>query len=281
MRIVILKLVITGMCVASFFAFKTEGKSKEQIKNSEHLLETEMVKVKSGTFLMGCPSDKENCHEGERPAHRVNVDNFYIGKYEVTQKLWRDVMGNDPQDLEYKNCDSCPVENVSWEEIQEFIDKLNRKTNKSFRLPTEAEWEYAARGGKKSRNYRFAGGNQLDEVAWFWKNSGDKPLNGSWDWDTIVGNKGRTHAVGLKKPNELGLHDMAGNVGEWCQDWYDEAYYKKSPKVNPSGPKEGKYRVNRGGGWLSDGRYCRIIGRHYSEPGDKSPFMGFRLAHSS
>jgi formylglycine-generating enzyme required for sulfatase activity len=131
-----------------------------------------MVFVKGGSFTMGCTDEQENdCDDSEKPAHEVTLSDFHIGKYEVTQKQWRTVMGDDPQELYFKDCDNCPVENVSWFEIQEFIKKLNQKTGKNYRLPTEAEWEFAARGGNKSKGYKYSGSNKIDEIAWYENNS--------------------------------------------------------------------------------------------------------------
>ncbi|MEH6538420.1 MAG: formylglycine-generating enzyme family protein [Psychroserpens sp.] len=240
----------------------------------------EMVHVAGGTFNMGCTSKKANCMEVEKPAHKVVLDDFYIGKYEVTQEQWRNVMEVNSENIELKNCNNCPIENISWEEVQEFIKKINTKTGEVYRLPTEAEWEYAARGGNMSNNYQFSGGDVLDKVAWFWKNSGDSILEGDWDWETINKNNGRTHPVGRKAPNELGLFDMTGNVGEWCQDWYNSKYYSKSAKNNPQGPSDAVNRVNRGGGWFSDARFSRVIDRHSDKPDQHFNFMGFRLART-
>ncbi len=204
-----------------------------------------MVFVKGGCFTMGCTSEQSNCNDDEKPTHRVCLDDFYIGKYEVNQKQWKEIMGNNPS---YNKCDDCPVEKVSWNDVQEFIKKLNQKTGHNYRLPTEAEWEYAARGGQQSNGYKYSGSNNLDEVGWYWKNSGDDYLSGDWDWDKIKKNHCKTHKVGQKKANELGIYDMSGNVWEWCSDWYGSDYYKSSPERDPQGPFNGRNRVNRGGG---------------------------------
>ena len=161
----------------------------------------DMVRVEAGTFTMGATPEMENPFDNEKPIHQVTLTNdYYIGKYEVTQALWKAVMGKKPS--RFKG-DNLPVVSVSWNDCQKFISKLNRKTGKKFRLPTEAEWEYAARGGKKSRCYQYSGGNNISDVAWYYNNSGSK-----------------TYAVGSKQANELGIYDMSGNVNEWCQDWF-------------------------------------------------------------
>ena len=169
-------------------------------------------------------------------------------------------MGSDPPNLSFKGCDQCPVEGVSWNDVQEFITKLKRKTNKTYRLPTEAEWEYAARGGNKSRGYTYSGSNSVGDVAWYSENSGSQ-----------------THPVGQKQANELGIYDMTGNVWEWCGDWYDSDYYKGSPAFNPEGPSSGSYRVSRGGGWGNYPRSCRTSHRGYNTPGARLDYLGFRL----
>ena len=171
-------------------------------------------------------------------------------------------MGSNPS--HFKGCDDCPVESVSWHDAQSFIERLSTKTGMKFRLPTEAEWEYAARGGNKSKVFQYSGSDNLDEVGWFAENSGD-----------------RTHAVGEKKPNELGIYDMSGNVWEWCLDWYDEEYYqdckKKGVVENPTGPETGSRRVLRGGGWSSDAQNCRPADRFGVDPGLRGSGLGFRL----
>ena len=215
--------------------------------------EIEMVYVAGGTFNMG--ADDSDAYDSEKPVHSVTVSSFSIGKYEVTQKLWKAVMGTNPS---YFKGDNLPVENVSWYQVQEFIRKLNAKTCKHYRLPTEAEWEFAARGGNRSRGYKYAGSNDIGTVAWYGSNSGDK-----------------THQVGTKAPNELGIYDMIGNVNEWCHDWYDSDYYTKSPSTNPTGPTTGSYRVYRGGSWE---RGCRVFSRDWGLPDYFINSLGFRLA---
>ena len=194
-----------------------------------------MVKVKGGTFQMGS-NDKE-AQNDEKPVHRVTLSDFSIGATEVTQAQWKAVMNNNPS---YFKGDDLPVERVSWDDIQGFLRKINSLSKTQYRLPTEAEWEYAARGGNASRGYQYSGSNNIDEVAWYKNNSNRK-----------------THTVGTKKANELGLYDMSGNVWEWCNDWYDENYYKNSPAQNPKGAQSGSNRVFRGGGWNYDAERCR------------------------
>ena len=197
----------------------------------------DMVRVEAGTFTMGATAEMKDLYKNEKPTHRVTLTNdYYIGKYEVTQELWQAVMGNNPS--HFKG-DNLPVEQVSWNDCQRFLSKLNRITGKTFRLPTEAEWEYAARGGNKSRGYQYSGSNNLLDVAWFTDNSGIE-----------------THAVGTKQPNELGIYDMSGNVSEWCQDWFGK--YNRSSQVNPTGANSGHYyRVERGGCFNENARDCR------------------------
>ncbi len=219
----------------------------------------EMIYVQHGTFTMGAtPEQGSDAYGDEKPAHSVTLTNdYYMGKYEVTQKLWKAVMWSNPSDFKG---DDLPVEYVSWDDIQWFLKKLNQLTGKNFRLPTEAEWEYAARGGNKSRGYKYSGSNNIDEVAWYDDNSGSKP-----------------HAVGTKQANELGIYDMSGNVDEWCQDWYDSSYYSKSPSTNPTGPSSGSDRVYRGGSWNSHASVCRVSFRSCT-PDDRCCLIGFRLA---
>lgn len=217
----------------------------------------EMIAVKGGTFTMGCTSEQgSDCLDDEKPAHSVTLSDYYIGRFEVTQELWEAVMGKNPST---RKGDKLPVETVSWNDIQEFITKLNQKTGASFRLPTEAEWEYAARGGNRSLGYKYSGSNNIRDVAWYFDNKGSK-----------------THQVGTKVPNELGIYDMTGNVGEWCQDWYGS--YSSGNQANPKGPSTGSDRVLRGGSWYEYDWNCYISNRIHCNPGGRSITNGFRLA---
>ena len=219
----------------------------------------EMVKVEAGSFDMGATPEMKKPYDWEKPVHRVTLtNNYYIGKYEVTQALWKIVMGSNPSNFKG---DNLPVENVSWNNCQKFISKLNKLTGKSFRLPTEAEWEFAARGGNKSRGYLYSGSNAIGDVAWYEGNSSFM-----------------THAVGTKQPNELGIYDMTGNVWEWCQDWYDS--YSSSPQTNPTGAVSGSYRVDRGGSWNCLARSCRASCRDRCTPDYRNNSCGLRLVLS-
>ena len=219
----------------------------------------DMVKVEAGTFMMGATSEMGNPYSWEKPVHQVTLTHdYYMGKYEVTQALWKTVMGSNPS--KFKG-DNLPVEKVSWNECQEFISKLNSITGRKFRLPTEAEWEYAARGGKKSRGYRYSGSSDVADVAWYDGNSGSK-----------------THPVGMKQANELGIYDMSGNVYEWCQDRYGS--YVSSSQTNPTGAVSGSNRVNCGGSWYSDAGYCRLSYRDYDAPDFRGDCLGLRLVLS-
>ena len=216
-----------------------------------------MVFVEGGTFLMGAtPEQDSDPFPVEKPVHYVTLSSYSIGKYEVTQEEWLAVMDVNPS---YVKGDKFPVEEVSWEECQLFIRKLNNMTGMHFRLPTEAEWEYAARGGNRSRGYKYAGSNDLTNVAWYDGNSGHK-----------------THEVGRKRPNELGLYDMSGNVWEWCQDWQDD--YVNDSQRNPTGPSSGTDRIRRGGSWDSFARFCRSSCRDLYAPTFRSHNLGLRLA---
>ena len=222
-------------------------------------VEFKMIKVEGGTFSMGATSEQEyDALSCEKPVHSVTLSDYYIGETEVTQELWEAVMGSNPSYFEGDN--QRPVENVSWNDCQKFIKKLNRLTGKQFRLPTEAEWEYAARGGKYSRGYKYSGSNNADEVAWYDSNSGSK-----------------THPVKTKKDNELGLYDMSGNVWEWCNDWW--GCYQSNSQTNPTGPSEGECRVVRGGGWYNSDGGVRVSNRGIGGiPVARYSSQGLRLA---
>jgi formylglycine-generating enzyme required for sulfatase activity len=204
-----------------------------------------MIRVEGGTFQMGATSEQQNPDNNHaKPVHQVKLSSYYIGETEVTQELWQAVMGRNPS---HNKGNSLPVEQVSWKDCQKFIKKLNQLTGLKFRLPTEAEWEFAARGGNNSKGYEYSGSNTLDNVAWCWENSGDSRLSGTWDWSKVSANNCKTHPVASRQANELGIFDMSGNVFEICQDWYDENYYKNSPTNNPTGPTSGSFHVARGG----------------------------------
>lgn len=215
-----------------------------------------MVKVKGGVFTMGATSEQGNVADSdESPAHSVLLDDYCIGETVVTQGIWKAVMDNNPS---YFEGDNMPLESVSWDDAQEFVKRLNHKTGMTFRLPTEAEWEYAARGGSKSRGYKYSGSDNLDEVAWYRGNS-----------------YGKTHPVKGKMANELGLYDMSGNVWECCQDWYGE--YRGDAQPNPQGPTSGSNRVLRGGSWDYYAGSCRVSYRRYDTPMFRLNDVGFRL----
>ena len=213
-----------------------------------------MVQVKGGTFSMGSSSGESN----EKPVHSVTLSDFAIGETEVTQELWEAVMGTNPS---YFKGSKKPVECVSWNDCQTFISKLNSLTGRNFRLPTEAEWEFAARGGVNSKGYTYSGSNVIGDVAWYRSNSGST-----------------THDVATKAANELCIYDMSGNVLEWCQDWYNSSYYSSSPVSNPTGPSTGSDRVNRGGVWGFTATDCRSANRNCGTPSDRNISLGLRLA---
>lgn len=216
-----------------------------------------MVPVEGGTFTMGATSEQgSDAWDEEKPAHKVTLSDYYIGQTEVTQALWKAVMGSNPSD---SKGDNLPVEQVSWDDCQVFIQNLNQLTGKQFRLPTEAEWEYAARGGRKSRGYKYAGGNDIGLVAWYEDNSGNE-----------------THPVATKQANELGIYDMSGNVWEWCSDRYGD--YQSSSQSDPQGPSSDSIRVGRGGSYYIGARSCRVSGRDFSAPDSRDSGLGLRLS---
>lgn len=216
-----------------------------------------MVIVQGGTFVMGTNDQSSDANFDEFPAHQVTLSTYTICQTEVTQELWEAVMGNNPSGCRIQP--QCPVENISWEDCQQFITNLNNLTRCSFRLPTEAEWEFAARGGNKSKHYRYAGSSYYGDVAWCENNSNDQ-----------------TQPVGKKKPNELGIYDMSGNVWEWCYDWW--GMYSNESCVNPTGPETGTERICRGGCMRGHFRMCRIGYRMCYGPTDRRIDVGLRLA---
>ena len=248
----------------------------------------DMVYVEGGTFLMGAqatdpnaPNYDSDADESESPVHSVTLSSYYIGKYEVTQQLWEYVMnytgaatdgtilsavasdpwlGDSNPSSTYGKGDYYPAYYVSYEDIvNHFIPRLNKITGKTFRLPTEAEWEYAARGGSQSKDCKYSGSNTIGDVAWY--------------------ESSKTHQVGTKQANELGIYDMSGNVWEWCSDWYGSNYYSSSSQTNPTGPTSGSIRVLRGGGWSGVAWGCRVSNRAYSTPSSRDGISGFRLLY--
>ncbi len=219
----------------------------------------ELVYVQGSTFIMG--SDNQEASDREKPAHQVKLSDYYIGKYPVTQEIWQAVTGKNPSHFQGKNR---PVEQVSWNDTQEFLKKLKHVTEKGFRLPTEAEWEFAARGGIYSQGYTYAGSDRLKQVGWYRENNNDK-----------------THKIGQLLANELGIHDMSGNVYEWCQDWFSDKYYEECHKrgvmKNPQGPDKSTLRVLRGGSWIDDPVRCRSVYRIGDDPELSYRPIGFRL----
>ena len=240
----------------------------EPLRSHLKKLMADMVLVEGGTYMMGNPDRDRNDEYAEDVPHEVTLSSFYICKYEVTEALWTAVMGSNPS--KYPSGDNYPVEQVNWYDCQDFVEKLSELTGRHFRLPTEAEWEYAARGGKRSRGYRYSGSYALDEIGWH------------------VGNAHYyKREVGTKKPNELGLYDMTGNVCEWCQDKLDTEYYHHSPSINPQGPDRSTYKDNRcfrGGSVCDDDKYDRLkVYTRFSSgmpPEEKSFYIGLRLAMS-
>ena len=285
--------------------------AQESISITVNGVSFKMVKVQGGSFTMGGTSEQgSDVYDDEKPTHRVTLSNYYIGETEVTQQLWKAVMGNNPSRFGPKetNVAKCsydsfvadakqlnakkpgtvriptrqewdaamvttsgsmkrPVERISWDDCQEFIRRLNQLTGRNFRMPTEAEWEFAARGGVKSRGYKYSGSNNIGTVAWYYENAYDKGES-SPDYGT--------HNVKTKQPNELGLYDMSGNVYEWCSDWFGD--YSSAAQTNPKGASSGSYRVYRGGSWIIIARFCRVSIRYYSSPSNRHNYLGLRLA---
>jgi len=265
-------------------------------KSGSQTVKNDMIFVEGGTYVRKATSyDDQEVYDEE-----VVIADFYISKFEVTQKEWREVMGTNPSNFKG---DHLPVEMVSWYEAIEYcnlrsikeglepyyiIDKNNKDPNNTseydpvkwtvtinegangYRLPTEAEWEYAASGGKMSQQHTYSGSNQADEVGYYWQNSGKEYLSGDWNWPAIVNNQNMTHPVGSKAPNELGLYDMSGNVREWCWDWYEDFDF-------PSG----LFRIVKGGGWMGDVSNMEITFRGKFEASGYGPDQGFRVARNA
>jgi len=225
-----------------------------------------MRAIEGGTFNMGATSEQgTDAYDWEKPVHEVTLSNYFIGQTEVTQELWIAVMGSNPS--YYNTAPELPVERVTWNDCQTFISKLNEMTGKSFRLPTEAEWEFAARGGNLSRGYKYAGGDDINAMGWYWGN-----IPSHYGGTTGYG----TQPVATKLPNELGLFDMTGNVWEWCQDWYGN--YSSAAQEDPTGPSWGSYRIFRGGSWSRSAESCRVSYRNFNYPSSSDDSMGLRLA---
>ena len=236
------------------------GSGSSQISSNNRTIhvgdvEFTMVFVEGGTFSMG-GSSEQGSYDIEFPVHDVTLSGFYIGETEVTQALWKEIMYTNPS---FYKGDSLPVESVSWDDCQEFIQQLNQRTGLLFSLPTEAQWEFAARGGNKSRGYIYSGSDNIADVAWYYENSDEQPQE-----------------VKTLHPNELGLYDMSGNVLEWCSDWFGP--YSEDDQVNPIGPSEAMYRVMRGGSCFGYAKYCRASYRSYADQNGGYPNRGFRLA---
>lgn len=263
------------------FDFLAKALSKDNMQNRSFVVNGvsfTMMYVKGGTLNLGATREQsDDADPDEYPSHKVTVDSYMIGQTEVTQALWKAVMGNNPSFFTGES--NRPVERVSWDDCQTFIRKLNSLTGQNFRLPTEAEWEFAARGGTKCNSFKYAGSNTIEEVGWYWQNSGNSFLYGTdddWDWNEMMDNKCATHLVGKKKPNELGIYDMSGNVFEWCHDWWEE--YSTNSLTNPNGPSYGSHHVAKGGCWSYDAGFCRVSNRNLYTPEHTGNNLGLRLA---
>jgi len=243
------------------------GCKSEDKEQTDKQIEAQMIFVQGGTFIMGCTSEQSNCADDEKPTHSVTLSDFYIGQYEVTQGQWEAVMGtsvnqqrdkNNPTMSLYGKGDNYPMYYVNMNDVQEFIQKLNAQTGKQYRLPTEAEWEYAARGGNKSQGYKYSGSDNADDVAWYSQNS-----------------SGATHPVGTKSPNELGIYDMSGNVEEWCSDKYGK--YSSNAQTNPQGSSSGLQVIRGGAHYMLPVNFVRVSSRSDRSSNSRFFDLGFRL----
>lgn len=261
---------VNGADVVELYNYILNGSSDDgkaqsvTVKNLGSSVTFKMIPVVGGTFFMGATAEQINPNKDETPAHEVTVSDFLIGETEVTQELWQTVTGSRPVADSYQWSEDCgvgknyPAYYISYADCVTFIEKLNTLTGLSFRMPTEAEWEYAARGGSKSQRYQYSGSDNLDDVAW-----------------SNCSSIKKLQPVGSKNPNELGIYDMSGNVGEWCSDWYGQ--YSADTQTNPVGPSSGTERVNRGGRWYSvvNGARNSFRGRH--APSARYSNLGLRL----
>lgn len=230
--------------------------------------------IPAGTFMMGSPESEERRYHDEGPQHRVTISKpFYLGIHEVTQSQWQSVMGTKPWRLEQFTIEgaSYAATHVSWEDAVEFCKRLSRREGQTYRLPTEAEWEYACRAGSTTRFHFGDSKSNLSEYAWWGRGFGIGNMQ-----DELY-----AHEVGLKRPNGFGLYDMHGNVYEWCSDWYDSDSYENSPSVDPRGPSSGSFRVSRGGSWIGEPTYVRSASRYYDAPDDRDYHVGFRVVCES
>ena len=232
---------------------------KELLPSLLENLKQQMVTVQGGTFTMGCTEEQGSCDDDEKPVRQVQVNSFRISKYQVTQDLWAAVMGKNPS--KFRNCPRCPVENVGWDDTKTFLKKLNALTGERYRLPTDAEWEYAARGGQKSQAHLYVGSDDLDSVSWYDKNSGN-----------------RVHQVGQKQPNGLGLYDMSGNVWEWVEDCWNKKYPGPPADGSAWKSRDCARHMLRGGAWTSYPRYLRASNRYWNLSAFLRDDVGFRLA---
>lgn len=246
------------LAVVSTFSSCFGDSSKGFVEDADCDLGLNMIFVEGGSFIMGNTPEQGNDNNGySNPAHSVTLDSFYIGECEITQEQWLKIMGDNPSHFEGPNL---PVECISWRDAQKFCAKLSLMSGKKYELPTEAQWEYAARGGKLSQGYKFSGSSIPETVAW-----------------TSVNSNKSTQPVKTKTPNELGLYDMSGNVWEFCSDWLSDSYYRNSPEHNPTGAASGSFRVMRGGCWGVLESSCRVSCRWGVKPAYRDSFLGLRV----
>lgn len=255
-----IRATVIGIMVVAVLSVPCLGTAED--KTYTNSIGMEFVLIPAGSFMMGGDKNFEDASDDETPRHRVTISkSFYMGKYEVTQEQWMALMSSNPSEFKGR---SRPVEKVSWDDAQVFISALNRKEGKEvYRLPTEAEWEYAARAGSTTTYFFGDDKGGLGQYAWYEGNSGKE-----------------THPAGQLRANQWGLHDMSGNVWEWCQDWYGDKYYANSPSTDPTGPSSGSARVLRGGSWGNSAQSCRSADRCDYSPGSGINFFGFRLVRS-